>query len=216
MSGFMTTATDPTGLTTIAVNDVAGRLLWQKQVPAGGDESTTPATSYAYARLASGGIATGSRTTVTDTEGNATVLVTDFEGRKVSLTDPNSGFTSYSYDPNYASRVTSISAGADAGHLTDNTTLTYDAAGRLTAKGSTVRGAASSSATWTYGTGAGVSHLVSDTATTVVDGVSYVLMHGYAYDAMHRPTTVTTTLPTSPSLGDLSGRVTRRRRTTTP
>ena len=202
--GLTTTATDPTGLRTIAVSDVAGRLVSQKQVPVGGTESTTPPTTYAYTRLANGGL----ETSVTDTELHVTTLVTDFEGRKVSLDDPNSGYTSYAYDPNFSSRVTSISAGADGASLTDVTSMTYDTPGRLTDRTSTVGGVASSSAHWTYGTGAAFSHVLSDTATTVVDGASYVLAHGYAYDAMHRPTTVTTTLPVSSSLGDLSGRVT--------
>ena len=65
-------------------------------------------------------------------------------------------------------------------------------------------GVESSSAHWTYGTGASLANVVSDTAATVVDGAPYVLTHAYTYDAMHRPETVTTTLPSADSLGDLS------------
>ena len=218
-SGLTTVATDPTGLKTIAVSDVAGRLVSQKQVPAGGTESTTPATTYAYSRAVEdvglGLVQGGSRTTVTDTEGRATVLFTDFEGRKEWLDDPNSGYTSYEYDPNYSSRVTSIRAGADASSLTDVTTMAYDTPGRLTDRTSKVKigdpetplGVTSSSAHWEYGTGAAFSHVVSDWAKTVVDGVEYKLTHDYTYDTKHRPEEVWTTLPTQASLGDLAGRV---------
>ena len=49
--------------------------------------------------------------------------------------------------------------------------------------------------------------MLSDTATTVVDGTPYVLSHDYTYDAKHRPETVRTTLPVGSSLGDLSGKI---------
>src|SRR5690606_32084821 len=90
----------------------------------------------------------------------------DLGGRRVKLTDPNSGVSEYTY--NAAGQVEQIQS------ATGTVTLTYDALGRMTEResvgsdGTTV----SSSAQWQYDPTGHKGALDWESATTVIPGFS--------------------------------------------
>jgi RHS repeat-associated protein len=142
---------------------------------------------------------------VTDTEDNVTEFVNDFEDRRVSLSDPNSGYSTYEYDS--WSRLSTVRVGSGPSDLPYVTTMGYaanpDASDRLVSRSTTDHGVTSSSASWTYGSGSHFGELTSESSSTRIDGVDYTTGRAYTYDTYHRPVTVSTTLPNVASLGDL-------------
>jgi len=214
--GLTTTTTAPNGASTSATSDILGRLKTQTQYPDTAHPEATPiTTAYKYVTTTSGDEAGFHTVTVTDAEApvlsspptqeeleelarHQTVFVSNLAGQRVSMVDPNSGETFYTYDLNGQA----ISVVSDAGTIE----MEYDDLGRMIGRTTIDPDEdASSSATWVYDPEGHVGALESTTAVTRIGEVDYETTTTATYDEWHRPLTLTVTLPDNPELGGLAG-----------
>jgi RHS repeat-associated protein len=193
----VTTTQETTGASTVVETDVLGRTVKQTQcAPTGCAGEPDIVTQYQYQVTASGSIVT-----VIDDAQRPTVFESDLGGRRTKLTDPNSGVSTYTYNP--AGQVEEIVS------ATGTVTLTYDDLGRMTDRTSKdLANVDSSEAHWEYDPTGHKGALDFESATTVT-GVSSVgaltTLTEHEYDQWHRPKKSTVTLPAHAVLGGLSG-----------
>jgi RHS repeat-associated protein len=182
----------PAGGDTVTYTDVYGRTTKiEEYTSATAHQDTT----YAYPNTAS-----DPQLRITDPAGKVTSFTSDLAGRRTQLVDPNAGTATYTYDNN-ANLLTATSP-------TGVITSTYDELDRPKTRSLTPPGGSpTQSATWTYDTAAnGIGLLAGTTATTVASGQSLTVTSTVSgYDDRGRATGGTTALPTSASLGALSG-----------
>ncbi|PKQ25462.1 MAG: hypothetical protein CVT64_09655 [Actinobacteria bacterium HGW-Actinobacteria-4] len=219
-AGRTTRVMIPTGAITENVTDVLGRVTDQYTHPESGYNLTEALhTSYDYAVLATASLELdgsllndgvhpvpagvlvpgGEVMTVADTEGNETVLVSNWAGQRTLLADPNAGLSYYGYGQ--GGQVTRIDSEAGS------TVLEYDDLGRMISRSSMESDGStpSSSATWLFDPVGHVGSLLSESATTMVEGEPFTTtMTVDAYDDLHRPISTTVQLPDDPILGDLA------------
>jgi RHS repeat-associated protein len=162
----------------------------------------TTATQYAYETDASGGVMHGySTVTVTDSEGNDTVFVSDRLGRRVILDDPNSGASTYTYNDD--GNVTAVAS------ATGTITMEYDLWGRLVQREATPAGSGTpeSTTTWRYDTNTAGTvtrpGMLFETAHTTASGT--VASTVDQVDAYGAATATTVSLPSTPDLGAFAG-----------
>lgn len=189
----VTTTQVSTGAVSVLTSDSLGRMVSQTQYAEAGKGGGHIQTTYEYTVDAD-----GTMVTVRDHEGNETVFVSDLGGRKVGLTDPNSGLSTYSY--NAAGQVSEVASETGA------VTFAYDALGRMTSRTALDGDAvASSGAAWVYDPVGHKGALASESATTVTPVGAFVVTQTPSYDQWHRLLGNTVTLPVSTLLGELSG-----------
>ncbi len=213
-----TTTTSASDAISEVHTDVLGRMTSQVLHPESGyDLDAAHITTYEYEFLDADALVEyslgdqlegGTRVTVTDPEGNDTVFVSNLAGQRIHLTDPNSGKSTYFYDEN--GQIDEINS------ATGTIKMGYDILGRLETRTSTLPNSTvvSSSASWEYSKDSPhVGVLEKETATTVVGAgtltavaltTETTMNYGDDTNVLHRPLSSTTTLPTHPSLGDLS------------
>jgi RHS repeat-associated protein len=174
--------------------DVLGRTTLQQQFPDANPLSVPIQTEYDYAITAS-----GSTVTVIDDDEQETIFTSDLGGRRIGLTDPNSGASSYTY--NESGQVAQIVSAAGT------VSLTYDPLGRMRTRTTTDSASnVSSSASWTYSEAEGtLGLLVSENATTVTPVGSFPVTKTFTYDTQNRLVGSKLTLPQTTLLGELSG-----------
>lgn len=193
----VTTTQVATGASTVVETDVLGRTVKQTQYAEAGKPGDPIVTRYEYEVTEA-----GSTVTVRDHALRPTVFESDLGGRRVKLTDPNSGVSEYTY--NAAGQVEQIQS------ATGTVTLTYDALGRMTDRssvgpdGTTV----SSSAQWQYDPAGHKGALEWESSTTVTGGSGVgplTTLTTHEYNAYHQPSSTSVKLPTNAVLGEMSG-----------
>ncbi|WP_160300051.1 RHS repeat-associated core domain-containing protein [Demequina oxidasica] len=192
--GDTTQTTAPTGAITEVATDALERMTDLYVHPDSGyDRTEALHTHYTYDTVEN-----GSTVAVTDPDSHDTVIDADLLGRRTAMSDPDAGDSTYTYD--VAGQLLGVNTEAGT------TAMTYDDLGRmLTRTSAAPAGTASSSAEWTYDQAGHVGQTATETSTTSVAGANFVTTKSFDYDALHRSESSTVTLPTSASLGELSG-----------
>ncbi|MEU4806906.1 polymorphic toxin-type HINT domain-containing protein [Actinosynnema sp. NPDC023587] len=188
--GDRTHTTPPAGNTAFTIiKDAHGKVVERRQYHGATTSGTFDATTYAYTPK-------GQPDTVTDPAGNQWRYEYDLLGRKVKDHDPDRGTTTYAYN-----ELDQLASTTDARGKTVATV--YDALGRKTAQhdGST---SGTKLAEWKYDT---LKKGLPTETIRYLGGKAYSQRIGF-YDALNRPTSTVTTIPTGE--GGLTGSYTFR------
>jgi YD repeat-containing protein len=173
--GLTTTVTDPMNHVKTVVDNALGEAAQVTD-----DASSNPVT------YTDGYTPFGQLATVTDPNGNKTTYSYDPRGFKTAMNDPDMGAWSYAY--NAAGELTKQT---DAQHRT--TTQSYDALGRPASRSEPLSGETRHIAYHYVQSGNGKGHLANETLIKG-SGSTPDFKRAFTYDALGRPTTVTTTI----------------------